>query len=61
MSEHYSKLTVSAECYCRKCNKMTQHNVFDGRRGSCQQCLARLEAEAAKPKPAPPPKQESLL
>lgn len=61
MPEHYTKNTVSATCWCKKCGKNTLHRVDDGRRGPCYNCMAALEAEHQKPKPEPPARQEELF
>jgi len=39
--EHFSKLTVEAECFCRKCNRSTTHRIHSGRPGACLRCLER--------------------
>lgn len=44
MSEHYTRNTVSAEAWCAKCQKRTQHRVDDRRIGPCLDCLGRLQA-----------------
>jgi hypothetical protein len=46
--EHYTKETVSATCYCRKCGRETLHRVDGGRRGSCRVCMDKLEEEHKK-------------
>jgi hypothetical protein len=62
MTHHFTKSTVSAEFYCGKCGRMTQHAIAGGRKGSCLECRARLEREhlerAAK---GPQAKQLPLL
>lgn len=58
MPEHYSKLTVEVKVFCAKCGRDTMHNVNGGRRGACQECIKRLEAQ---PKPKPAAQQESLF
>jgi len=45
MPEHFTKNTVSAEFYCPKCNKRTQHRIDDHRKGPCLNCIDRLESE----------------
>jgi hypothetical protein len=53
MTQHFTRNTVSAEFYCGRCEKFTQHRIDGGRKGPCLGCIARLdaqhEAEAAKP------------
>jgi hypothetical protein len=52
MPEHFNKQTVEATFRCAKCNKDAPHFVWDGRRGACKVCLAKLENSApAKAKP----------
>ena len=51
MSEHFTRNTVSAEFWCPKCQKRTQHRIDDRRKGPCLECIAKLEREhAAKPR-----------
>jgi hypothetical protein len=60
MTEHFSSSTVSAEFWCRKCQKFTQHRIDNHRKGPCLECVKRLEAlHAAPPKP-PSAEQRSL-
>lgn len=53
MSEHFTRNTVSAAFWCRKCDKFTQHRIDSGRKGPCLDCIARLDEQhaAAPPKP----------
>jgi hypothetical protein len=54
--QHYTRNTVEAWAWCRKCSKSTRHRVDGVKLGACIPCLERLEAESearkAKPKPA---------
>ena len=51
MTEHFTRNTVSAEFWCGKCGKKTQHRIDSGRKGPCLGCIARLEkAHAEAPK-----------
>lgn len=52
MPEHYSKNTVSAEAWCKKCQRLTQHRIDHGRRGPCLECLKKLGEVAPAPEPA---------
>jgi hypothetical protein len=45
MPHHFTKATVMATVWCDVCGKPTVHHVFDGRRGGCQECIARRDAE----------------
>ena len=44
MTEHYTRNTVSAEFWCGKCQKRTQHRIDDRRKGPCLECIAKLDA-----------------
>lgn len=46
MPEHFTKNTVMAVVWCKRCWKNTPHRIDDGRRGPCLTCLARREAES---------------
>jgi hypothetical protein len=35
MPEHYTRNTLECTAYCNVCERMTQHRVYDGRRGHC--------------------------
>lgn len=62
MSEHFTKSTVSAEFYCSKCRRMTQHRIHGGRKGPCLECCERAEREhQERTKQPPQPKQLPLL
>lgn len=43
MGEHFTRNTVSAEAWCAKCQKRTQHRVDDVKLGPCLDCIARLD------------------
>jgi ribosomal protein L44E len=60
MTEHFTRLTVSAAFYCPKCGKQTQHRIDECRKGPCLACVARLDLEHAAPKPEEP-KQKKLF
>jgi hypothetical protein len=47
MTQHFTRNTISAEFYCAKCRKMTQHRV-DVRKGPCLECVERLNVEHAQ-------------
>lgn len=51
--KHYTRNTVSAERWCGKCKRMTQHEVHGVKGGACIECIAKLEAqhEAKKDEP----------
>lgn len=56
--QHYTLNTVSAEAFCKKCGKPTQHRVDSRKLGPCLACIANLEA---KPKATPQPEQRGLF
>ncbi len=51
MTEHFTRLTVSAAFYCSKCGKVTQHRIDDRRKGPCLGCIERLDQQHEAPKP----------
>lgn len=58
MPEHFTKSTIEAKFWCKKCGCPTMHFVNGGRRGSCQECIKRLENQ---PKSDSSPEQMSLM
>lgn len=61
MPEHFTRNTVSAEFWCGKCGKRTQHRIDDRRKGPCLECMARYDAaKLVKPQPQAT-KQEELF
>lgn len=58
MTQHFTRNTVSAEFWCSKCSKFTQHRIDNGRKGPCLICIERLNNA---PKPEAVPKQEGLF
>ena len=48
MTQHYTRNTISAEAWCGKCQKFTQHQVHDRRKGACLDCIAKLESTHAQ-------------
>jgi len=62
MSEHYTKNTLAASCWCKVCHKETLHRVDGGRRGPCLDCLNKPKhSTPEKQPPPPPPKQGDLF
>jgi hypothetical protein len=59
--QHYTRSTVSASRYCRKCHKATAHRVDDGQLGPCLECIARLEVEHNDRPAIEPARQMELL
>ena len=43
MTEHFTRNTVSAEFWCGKCGKRTQHRIDDRRKGPCLECMERYD------------------
>jgi hypothetical protein len=62
MTEHFTRNTVSADFWCGKCGRTTQHRIDDRRKGPCLACIAKLESEHNAPKkPAVSEKQQELF
>jgi len=61
MPEHFSKTTVQAKFWCAKCSGPTMHFVQDGRRGSCQECLKKLEQLHLEKQSEPPKPTQGFL
>lgn len=61
MTKHFTRNTVSAEFYCGKCGKMTQHRIDDVKKGPCLECIARLEREHEANALKPAEKQGDLF
>jgi len=61
MAEHFPSSTVSAEFWCSKCQKFTQHTIDDHRKGRCLNCIDRLEKLHAAALPKPPADQQRSL
>ena len=60
MTQHFTRLTVSAAFYCGKCGKQTQHRIDSGRKGPCLECIARYDNAPKVVKPEEE-KQEELF
>jgi ribosomal protein L44E len=58
MTQHFTRNTVSADFYCSKCGKFTQHRIDRGRKGPCLDCIAKLDALHQN---APKDRQKSLF
>ena len=41
MPHHFTKATIQAEIFCRKCGKMTPWRIADGRRNYCLTCYSK--------------------
>ena len=48
--QHFTRNTVEASEWCRKCGKRTMHRIDGVKLGPCLDCIAKLETEHAKPK-----------
>lgn len=59
---HYTKSTVSARRWCKKCSTFTIHQVLGGKLAGCEECMEKqkLEAEARKQQ-QPKPEQGRLF
>jgi hypothetical protein len=57
MTHHFTRSTVEASAWCKKCQKSTMHrvdqDVMQGRLGPCLLCMEKLEKlhNASKPEP----------
>lgn len=60
MTQHFTRNTVSAEFWCGKCKRFTQHQIHSGRKGPCTECIARLEKQHAN-SPGPAAQQQPLF
>jgi hypothetical protein len=58
MTEHFTRNTVSASAYCKRCRSHTQHAVQGGRLGACLTCQERPLPPAP---PAPPAPERGLF
>jgi hypothetical protein len=58
VTEHFTRNTVSATFYCRKCGKTTAHRIDGVRKGPCLECIARLDKQHAE---TPKEKQQELF
>jgi ribosomal protein L44E len=45
LTQHFTRSTVSAEFYCSKCGKPTQHRIDGVKKGPCLECMAELERQ----------------
>lgn len=61
MTEHFTRNTVSAEFWCGKCQKRTQHRIDDRRKGPCLECMARYDENQARLKFAADPEMQGSL
>lgn len=59
MPEHYTKSTVEASIFCRKCGKNTPWVISGGRRQYCKLCQEKREAESEERKKTPAPAQQT--
>ena len=59
--QHFTRNTVEASEWCRKCGKRTMHRIDGVKLGPCLECIKKLDAEHAKPVEPPQPKQENLF
>lgn len=60
MPQHYTRSTVSAEAWCLKCNRRTQHRIDDRILGPCLVCIERLENERSQVKTEPQVAQQGF-
>lgn len=48
--QHYTRDTVSAAAWCKKCQKQTQHRIDGVRLGPCLGCIEKLDQQHDAPK-----------
>ena len=59
--QHYTRNTVEASAWCKKCGKATPHRVDGVKLGACIPCLDKLNADAdARKAGAPAPEQMTM-
>jgi hypothetical protein len=51
--QHYTRNTVEASAWCRKCNKNTMHRIDGVKLGPCLACLHKPTEKKPEPKPLP--------
>jgi len=61
MTQHFTRLTVSAAFHCGKCGRATQHRIDNGRKGPCLECIVRLEKQHAEKPKAEEAKQQEMF
>lgn len=58
MTEHFTKNTVQAKLWCKRCFRYTMHRIDSGRKGPCLDCMDRRGVDVKKA--ALPPAEEQL-
>ena len=48
--QHYTRNTVEAEAWCKKCSKFTMHRIDGVKLGPCIPCMAKSNTKA-RPEP----------
>jgi hypothetical protein len=61
MAQHFTRNTVSADAWCAKCQRNTQHRIDDRRIGPCLECIDRLEKQYNEAPKVEPEKQGDLF
>lgn len=56
--QHYTKNTESVSHFCKVCNRLTIHKVYDGRLGPC---VEEHHKDKPKKKPGPENTQQDLF
>ena len=59
MTQHYTRNTVEASAWCKRCNKPTMHRIDGVKLGPCLKCMDRHEAPG-KIEPRSEPAEEQL-
>lgn len=59
--QHYTRNTVEASEWCRKCNKHTMHRIDGVKLGPCRECIKRLEQPVIPGTVEPPSEQLEMF
>lgn len=51
--QHFTRNTVEASEWCKRCHKFTMHRIDGVKLGPCLQCLNQLQREPGRAKRAP--------
>lgn len=51
MTEYFTKNTVEAKLWCKRCFKYTMHRIDKGRKGPCLDCCTRARPQNKVPDP----------
>ena len=52
MTQHFTRATIAADGWCKRCWRMTPHRIDDRRLGPCLVCLSKpVEPQKTRPEP----------